>query len=1057
MMQVACPLCHRTLQFSGDSPAFCGYCGKPLPKGALSATAEFDPEALTLPPTPASAPSADEPVETVGSYRLIRPLGAGGMGRVFEAEDKGTGRRVAVKLVAREFAASADALERFRKEGRLASAIAHPRCVFVLAADEEAGRPYIVMELMQGSTLKDLVDERGPLPPEQAVRKILDVVEGLEEAHRLGVIHRDVKPSNCFLEADGRVKVGDFGLAKSLVDDSHLTRTGAFLGTPLFASPEQIRKDPLTPQSDVYSVAATLYFLLTGKAPFDSGDPAATMARIVADAAPSMRTLRRTFRPEIPLALDRVVLRGLERQRERRWQDLESFRSALSPFVPGALSMAGVGLRIAAYLIDWIPFILLIGGLHGISEMKVSVEGQTYAVGAGQRMFLLAFYLGQTVALLVYFTLTEGIWGCSLGKWLLGLRVYPLDNNMPPGLMTALWRTSAFLAVTRLASLVVCIINGDYLPGNAQEGAKMSEPLFVLGHLLLLTTMRARNGYRGPHELLTNTHVVRLPWRDRRRSPHNARARPFQLAVTKPAGLPERIGPFHIEGAISCDPHARVLRAQDRSLERTVWIWLRPLTQPAIPSARQQINRTTRLRWLTSGKTEDWQWDAFLAPLGYPLPELVRIEGKLAWPQVRPMLEHLANELEEARRDETFPAKLTLDQIWVQHDGQVQLVELIEARAGDANEVLPPEKRAVKLFSEAATLALEGAPRLVKESGKPLRAVVPEHGARIINRVLQTGEGSAQIAEVRADLLACREKPVRVTASWRGAHVVLLASVLSFPLIFMFGIPLFGLIIGQIGDMQVRDLVVKKDQADLKALDARLLSDLVALTALPDEASRLAALAVCASDLQLRERLRQRIDDKTRKQETVYKSARPLARSGLTYAQGYTDNATSDDPSLARRDNRHYLRIRADESDYRRSPPSSEIGRGIMSVVVGMVLFFPLVWIAWAFILRGALSLRLMGLSLVRANGRPALRIQCAWRALVVWAPVVGLLLLSTLLDFLPWVRGLPESDFGWTYWLSWVCWVLAVALLPLYVALAIRFPERSPHDRLAGTYLVPR
>jgi eukaryotic-like serine/threonine-protein kinase len=1057
MMQVACPLCHRTLQFSGEAPAFCGYCGKPLAKGSLSATAEFDPEALTLPPTPDSAPPVDEPVETVGSYRLIRLLGAGGMGRVFEAEDKDTGRRVAVKLVAREFAASADALERFRKEGRLASAIAHPRCVFVLAADEEAGRPYIVMELMQGSTLKDLVDERGPLPPEQAVRKILDVVEGLEEAHRLGVIHRDVKPSNCFLEADGRVKVGDFGLAKSLVDDSHLTRTGAFLGTPLFASPEQIRKDPLTPQSDVYSVAATLYFLLTGKAPFDSGDPAATMARIVADAVPSMRTLR----PEIPLALDRVMLRGLERQRERRWPDLESFREALSPFVPGELSMAGVGLRIAAYLIDWIPFVLLFGGLHSIYQLKASVveNGQVHFVGpgVGQRMFLLALYLGQTVALLVYFTVAEGIWGCSLGKRLLRLRVYPLRSNTPPGWLTALWRTLAFLVVTRLAAEVVGVIQGEYLPENAQEGSKLSGPLFVLGHLLLLTTMRARNGYRGPHELLTDTRVVRLPWRDRGRSRRDSSARPFQLAVTKPAGLPERIGPYHIDGAISWDPHSRILKAQDRSLERTVWIWLRPLTQPAIGSAREQVNRTTRLRWLTSGKTDDWQWDAFLAPLGYPLPELVRIEGNLSWPQVRPMLEHLADELDEARRDQTLPANLTVDQIWVQHDGQVQLVELIEGRAGDANEVLPPEERAVKFFSEAAVLALEGAPRLVKESGKPLRAVMPEHGARIINRVLRTGDGSVTIAEVRAGLLACREKPLRVTASWRGAHVVLLASVLSFPLIFMFGIPLFGLIIGQIGDMQVRDLVVKKHQADLKALDARLLSDLVALTASPHEDSRLATLAACASDLQLRERLRQRIDDETRKQETAYKSARSLARSGLTYAQGYTDSATSDDLSPPRRDNRRYLRIRADEADYRRSPPSSEIGRGIMSVVVGMVLFFPLVWIAWAFILRGALSLRLMGLSLVRASGRPALRIQCAWRALVVWAPVVGLLLLSTLLDFLPWVRGLPESDFGWTYWLSWVCWALAVALLPIYVALAIRFPERSLHDRLAGTYLVPR
>ena len=449
MMQVACPLCRRTLQFSGEAPAFCAYCGNRLAEGHLSATAEFDPEAVTVPPAPGSAPSSDEAVEIVGAYRLLRPLGSGGMGRVFEAEEVGTGRRVAVKLVAREFAASAEALERFRTEGKLASAIAHPRCVFVLAADEDAGRPYIVMELMEGSTLKDLVDKRGPLPPREAVMKILDVIEGLQEAHRLGVIHRDLKPSNCFLEADGRVKVGDFGLAKSLLEDSHLTRTGTFLGTPLFASPEQIRRDPLTPQSDIYSVAATLYFLLTGRAPFDSGDPAATMARIVADPAPSMQTLR----PDLPSALDRVVLRGLERQRERRWQDLESFRSALSPFVPAELSRASMGLRVAAYLIDCVPFALFFGMLSGVYGFKLSVDGQVYPIGlaVGRHALALAIYVGDVVAISIYFTVTEGIWGCSLGKRLLGLRVYPLAGNTPPGMVTALcarwhsWRSRGSL------------------------------------------------------------------------------------------------------------------------------------------------------------------------------------------------------------------------------------------------------------------------------------------------------------------------------------------------------------------------------------------------------------------------------------------------------------------------------------------------------------------------------------------------------------------------------------------------------------------------------------
>jgi serine/threonine protein kinase len=147
----------------------------------------------------------EEPL-VIGGYRLIRPIGGGGMGKVYEAEEPDGGRRVALKLIAREYRSSRETVERFRREGRLASQITHPRCVFVLAADEEAGQPYIVMELMSGATLKDLVDQRGPLPVPEAVVKILDVIDGLREAHRLGVIHRDVKPSNCFLEPNGRVK-----------------------------------------------------------------------------------------------------------------------------------------------------------------------------------------------------------------------------------------------------------------------------------------------------------------------------------------------------------------------------------------------------------------------------------------------------------------------------------------------------------------------------------------------------------------------------------------------------------------------------------------------------------------------------------------------------------------------------------------------------------------------------------------------------------------------------------------------------------------------------------
>src|SRR5262249_22276306 len=140
--------------------------------------------------------------ETVGGYRLLRRLGGGGMGTVYEALDTTSGRHVALKLLTPQAESSPEALERFRQEGRPASKISHPPGVFVRAAEEDSGRPYIVMELMSGRTLDDLVRQHGPLPPEEAVARVLDVIEGLQEAHRLGVIHRDVKPSNCFLLPD---------------------------------------------------------------------------------------------------------------------------------------------------------------------------------------------------------------------------------------------------------------------------------------------------------------------------------------------------------------------------------------------------------------------------------------------------------------------------------------------------------------------------------------------------------------------------------------------------------------------------------------------------------------------------------------------------------------------------------------------------------------------------------------------------------------------------------------------------------------------------------------
>jgi hypothetical protein len=1004
------------MHFTGECPSFCAYCGQPLGSANLSLTADYvGREAATLPPS-ASPPPGAAPPEMVGNYRLIRQLGSGGMGRVYEAEDTASGRRVAVKLLASEFA-SDDALQRFRQEGRLASAIAHPRCVFVLAADEEAGRPYIVMELMHGSTLKDLVDKEGPLPPADAVAKALDAIEGLQEAHRLGVIHRDVKPSNCFLEPDGRVKVGDFGLAKSLAAGSHLTRTGAFLGTPLFASPEQIRKDPLDAQTDVYSVAATLYFLLTGRAPFESNDAAATMARIVSDPAPPVQSLR----PEVPAALDRVLLRGLERLRERRWRDLEEFRQALLPFVPGRASPAGLRLRLGAYLIDLAPFVLLSILVNAdLVPLEGGHPGSWSAAGA-------VAFLSPAVGAFLYFALMDGVWGCTLGKRLLRLRVCPLTATHAPGLKPAVRRAAVFFGLVAVIPEAVDLATG---PEAAGLWFSRGDALFVASHALVLLPMRRRNGFRGTHELLSGTRVVQLPWPEKRLA---MRRRPLDrtvLRLTRPAGLPEHLGPFIVQGDLRWTDDSKVLLGQDAALGRQVWIWLRP--EGAAPgSVRQHVNRMTRLRWLAGGRHDDLRWDALLAPAGCSLPDLIASEGRLAWPHARQLLQQLADELAQACQEMTLPPRLTVDQVWVQPSGQVQLLDMAVTGSVTGPVEAPADgdqERALALLGQAAALILEGRRRVASALTHPLCAPVPEHAAALLNRLLREGDPETSVEQVRAELAATRDRATEITPAWRGAHLILLTTLLFLPVLFMLAVPVATSNIHKVTKRVFLATLIRESEHQLGQLRV------------PAE----------------RDQLERKVDRARRFQEAFVHAGGPLFRWVYT--------ANEEDPVQ--------INVTTPPEEVKQALDAARQYPNLFEpdpvellalearwawLVFSLLAFFPVLWVAWAFLLRGGFTLRMLDIMLLRSSGRRALRVQCAWRALLVWAPMVASLWASAWLDFWYWSHWRPGNPNAWAFWLSWACYGVALALLPAYAGLALRFPNRSLHDRLAGTYLVPR
>ena len=192
------------------------------------------------------------------------------------------GRRVALKVLSQALD-SPEARHRFFREGRLAASINHPNSVYVFGTEELGGIPLISMELVAGGTLEDRVRNCGPLPAPAAVDAVLQIIAGLEVAQRVGIIHRDVKPSNCFVDADGTVKIGDFGLSISTAvrAETALTASGNFLGTPAFCSPEQLRGEELNARSDIYSVGATLFYLLTGHTPFQSKNVVALIATVL--------------------------------------------------------------------------------------------------------------------------------------------------------------------------------------------------------------------------------------------------------------------------------------------------------------------------------------------------------------------------------------------------------------------------------------------------------------------------------------------------------------------------------------------------------------------------------------------------------------------------------------------------------------------------------------------------------------------------------------------------------------------------------------------------------
>lgn len=277
-------------------------------------------------PTKMSTAPTGSMLESLGKYRIVRKVGDGAAGSVYLAEDTLLNRSVALKVLNLGGPAERSAVDRFILEARSAARLDHPNTVRVYEIDERDGRHYIAMEWLPGGSAQNAVDERGPIPWREATQWIIDACRGLQAAHEAGMLHRDVKPANLLRTEDNRVKIGDFGLVKILGPSTPmLTALGSPIGTPSFMSPEQCQGESLDVRSDVYSLGATYFALLTGRPPFESETSFGVMFAHCANPVPDPQR----HSPEIPSACSDVIRRAMSKAPTERYATVAEMLEAL--------------------------------------------------------------------------------------------------------------------------------------------------------------------------------------------------------------------------------------------------------------------------------------------------------------------------------------------------------------------------------------------------------------------------------------------------------------------------------------------------------------------------------------------------------------------------------------------------------------------------------------------------------------------------------------------------------------------------------------------------------
>jgi hypothetical protein len=952
------------------------------------------------------------------------------MGTVYEAEQLNTGRRIALKVLSHSLQSS-EARSRFLREGRLAASINHPNSVYVFGTAEIEGVPTITMELVTGGTLASLVQKSGPMPVEAAVDAILEVISGLEAAEQKGILHRDVKPANCFLTETGQVKIGDFGLSvstepHSLTESHVVSQEGVFLGTPAFASPEQLRGEQLDQRSDIYAVAVTLYFILTAQPPFAGSNMVQLLATALDTPAPDIRALR----PDVPDQLARIIDLCLAKSPGSRPATYAELRRLLLPFSTSPTVPASLGQRFVAGAIDQLLASVL---FLVLALFRVLVQGGWNTDATVSEL------LGVLVSglFILYFGFCESRWGATIGKRLLGLSVN--SGRSLPKFRTATLRATIFVLVPTLPQVLAWILYHNQLTDPDQAARPENRDLLFsmlgVGNLwivvkaALFMTARRANGYAAIHDLITGVRVMAATTE----SATTAITATADQDHFQPGSADRTAGPFHVLKTLGeSQPDRPLLLGYDTQLLRRVWIRLLPPDTPAVTSQYKSLSRPGRLRWLAGHRGEQ-NWDCYECPAGCSLQDLPADSN---WQSDRHILVSLAKELNRSFRDNTLPDQLSVDRLWV--DGRQ--LKFLPMRAPSSNSDRPCDTNTEPISTGTTTREQQQAcirfislvARWLMEDRfhaqqQPVVYQMPVHARRSL-------VGISECESLETAIATLQDLTTGAAYISQRRRIAFLAASLAIPAFILAGL----LVNRQITKASERQF----PEIGNLARDAIYLELVTSWPEHQDSSRQITALEIWIAG-----HYRELVEDPVRWNSMRSSIQLPHERKALIQnalsRHRPTEQQIADITPVYQSVKEHYGDLKVN---------SFNLVSPVLMLLLAMLYWLLLVWVpamVTALLFGGGLLMKSFGIVLVNRRGHPVSRSRAFLRMLLP-----GLLCLGCIaVILLPWGGGTPTSLLA--YQETWPG-ILVVLLLSGLLAWSI-LSRRFLSDRLTGCHMVPR